>query len=93
VQTTQTVAAADTIISMLLSAIDLVPFQMAGTGGPGRRGWGMGADDSRDRGSWEDKSLANFDEPRYRPISVSMNWITSVALMRQRMSRKSPPRT
>jgi hypothetical protein len=35
----------------------------------------------RDRGSWEDKSVANLDAPRYRAISASLNWITSVVFV------------
>ena len=39
----------------------------------------MGADDGRDRGSWEDKSTDNLEERRYGPISTAMNSVTNVA--------------
>ncbi len=67
-----TVAAAHMIsvksIGMLLS----VGVPAAGAGG-------MGAKGGRDRGSWEDKSTGNLEERRYGPISIEMNYVTSVA--------------
>jgi hypothetical protein len=87
VHTTQriTVAAAHTIstksMGIFLSAIhQVVPAVGAGA-------WG--ADDGRDRGSWEDKSMANFDGLRYGPISSGVNRITSVALKAHSAGRRS----
>jgi hypothetical protein len=85
VHTTQriTVAAAHTIstksMGIFLSAIhQVVPAVGAGA-------WG--ADDGRDRGSWEDKSTGNLAERRYGPISTSMNWVTSVAFADRAQNR------
>jgi hypothetical protein len=68
-----TVAAAHMISMKSIGILLSVEVPAAGAGG-------MGADDGRDRSSWEDKSTGNLGERRYGRISTEVNWVTSVAL-------------
>jgi len=68
---------AHTTQRMTVAAAHMISVKSIGislsVGVPAAGAGGMGADDGRDRGSWEDKSTGNLAGRRYAPISTEMN--------------------